>query len=267
MTRALAEKVTGTLVLVPNTLDLGATEVDLRDVLPQAVIRRAATLQHWAAEDARSTRAFLKRVGAIEALARPLQEVSIVELPRPRKGSRESVPAQQWHALLAPALQGHDMGLISEAGLPAVADPGANLVAAAHAEGLAVLPLAGPSSLLLALAASGLNGQSFAFVGYLPQEAATRATRIRDLESLSRRQNQTQLMIETPYRNAALWAALVEALTPTTRLSVSCGLTLPAGFCRTDTVLNWRQVSRENLRHPLLDMPDRMPAVFAFLAG
>ena len=253
----------GKLVLVPNTLDLGAAEVDLRDVLPHAVIRRAATLQHWAAEDARSTRAFLKRVGAIEALARPLQEVLIVELPRPRKGSRENVPAQEWHALLAPALQGHDLGLISEAGLPAVADPGANLVAAAHAAGVPVLPLAGPSSLLLALAASGLNGQSFAFVGYLPQEAAARSTRIRELELLSRRQNQTQLMIETPYRNAALLAALVECLAPATRLSVSCGLTLPGGFCRTDTALSWRQ----NLRQTPLDMPDRMPAVFALLAG
>ncbi len=263
MTDALEEKLAGKLVLVPNTLDLGAAEVDLRDVLPQAVILRAATLLHWVAEDARSTRAFLKRVGAVEALARPLQEVSIVELPRPRKGSRESVPTQEWHSLLAPALQGHDMGLISEAGLPAVADPGANVVAAAHVAGVAVVPLAGPSSLLLALAASGLNGQSFAFVGYLPQEATARGTRIRDMELLSRRQNQTQLMIETPYRNAALWAALVDALAPSTRLSVSCGLTLHGGFCRTDTVLNWRQ----NLRQNPLDMPDRMPAVFALLAG
>ena len=177
----------GTLVLVPNTLDLGAAEVDLREVLPQGVIRRAAALRHWAAEDARSTRSFLKRVGAIEPLAVPLQAMDIRELPRPRKGSREAVPAQEWQTLLAPALQGHDLGLISEAGLPAVADPGSLLVAAAHAAGVPVLPLAGASSLLLALAASGLNGQSFAFVGYLPQESATRAARIRELEVLSRR--------------------------------------------------------------------------------
>ena len=249
----------GSLVLVPNTLDLGATEVDLREVLPHGVIRRAATLQHWVAEDARSTRAFLKRVAAIEPLSWPLQELSILELPRPRKGSRESVPAQDWQALLAPALQGHDLGLISEAGLPAVADPGANLVAAAHAAGVPVLALAGPSSLLLALAASGLNGQSFAFVGYLPQEAAARGTRIRELESLSRRFGQTQLMIETPYRNAALLAALVQALAPTTRLSVSCGLTLQGGWSRTDTASTWRQKPAQ--------MPDRLPAVFALLAG
>ncbi len=101
----------------------------------------------------------------------PLQAIQITELPRPRKGSGEPVPAQTWQALLAPALAGHDVGLISEAGLPAVADPGAALVAAAHALGVPVVPLAGASSLLLALAASGLNGQSFAFVGYLPVDA------------------------------------------------------------------------------------------------
>jgi len=250
---------TGTLLLVPNTLDLGAAEVDLRDVLPQAVIRRAATLQHWVAEDARSTRAFLKRVAAIEPLVAPLQALDIRELPRPRKGSRESVPAQDWQALLQPALQGHDLGLISEAGLPAVADPGSLLVAAAHAAGLRVLPLAGASSLLLALAASGLNGQSFAFVGYLPQEAAARLARIKELEALSRRAMQTQLLIETPYRNATLLAALLDGLSATTTLSVSCGLTLPEGWTRSAPVAAWRKLT--------LQMPDRLPAVFALLAA
>ncbi|ODU96368.1 MAG: ribosomal RNA small subunit methyltransferase I, partial [Rubrivivax sp. SCN 70-15] len=210
----------GRLLLVPNTLDLGAAEVELQDVLPLGVIRQAAALAHWAAEDARSARAFLKRVAAVVPLARPLQETSIRELPRPRKGSREPVPAAEWQALLAPALAGHDLGLISEAGLPAVADPGAALVEAAHAAGVPVLPLAGASSLLLALAASGLNGQSFAFVGYLPQDAAARTARLRELESTSRRLQQTQLIIETPYRNAALLAALLASLAPETRLSV-----------------------------------------------
>ena len=249
----------GTLVLVPNTLDLGAEEVDLQDVLPLAVIRRAAQLQHWAAEDARSTRAFLKRVAAVAPLAAPLQALDIRELPRPRKGSREPVPAQEWQALLAPALQGQDLGLISEAGLPAVADPGSALVAAAHAAGVPVLALPGPSSLLLALAASGLNGQSFAFVGYLPQEPAARLARIRELDSLSRRQAQTQLLIETPYRNAAMLSALLEGLSPATRLTVSCGLTLPQAWSRTETVAQWRAKPTQ--------MPDRLPAVFGLLAG
>lgn len=217
----------GRLLLMPNALDLGTDEVDLRDVLPLGVIRQAAALQHWAVEDARSARAFIKRVGAIEALAVPLQAMHITELPQARKGSKEAVPLAQWQALLQPTAAGHDLALLSEAGLPAVADPGAALVSAAHAAGVVVLPLAGPSSLLLALAASGLNGQSFAFVGYLPQEAAARVARLRELEATSRRLQQTQIIIETPYRNAALFDAFLASLAPTTTVAISCGLTLP----------------------------------------
>ncbi len=247
----------GSLVLVPNTLDLGEPAIGLQEVLPQAVIERIAGLQHWVAEDARSARALIKRAGALVPLARPLQEVQIAELPRPRKGSRETVPAAAWHALLVPALNGHDLGLVSEAGLPAVADPGAALVEAAHAAGVPVLPLAGPSSLLLALAASGLNGQSFAFVGYLPQEPAARTSRLRELEAASRRGAQTQIVIETPYRNAALLAAMLETLAPATRLSVSCGLTLPGAFTHSARVADWRSRPRA--------LPDRVPAVFCLL--
>lgn len=249
----------GTLLLVPNTLDLGADETELREVLPEGVMRRAAALQHWVAEDARSTRAFLKRVGALFPLALPLQAIAITELPRPRKGSHEPVPPAAWQALLQPALQGHDVGLLSEAGLPAVADPGAALVQAAHAAGVPVLPLPGASSLLLALAASGLNGQSFAFVGYLPQEAGARTARLKELEALSRRLQQTQLIIETPYRNAALLAALLAGLQAGTRVGISCGLTLAGGWSRTESVTAWRE------RPPQL--PDRWPAVFSLLAS
>jgi 16S rRNA (cytidine1402-2'-O)-methyltransferase len=248
----------GTLVLMPNTLDLGAESVDLQTVIPLEVIRRAAALRHWAAEDARSARAFLKRVDAVVPLGVALQAIAITELPRPRKGSREAVPAAQWHELLKPALEGHDLGLISEAGLPAIADPGAELVRAAHRAGLTVQALSGPSSLLMALSASGLNGQCFAFVGYLPQDPAARLTRLRELENASRRLNQTQLVIETPYRNAALLQALLAALAPQTLLSVSCGLTLPGGWSRTDVVSAWRAKPQE--------MPDRWPAVFCLLA-
>lgn len=247
----------GRLLLVPNTLDLGTeAEVDLHEVLPQAVIVQAAGLSHWVAENAKSTRAFLKRVDRIVPLAQPLQDIDIRELPRPRKGQADAAP-QDLGPLLAPALAGHDIGLLSEAGLPAIADPGAALVAAAHAQGLVVLPMSGPSSLLLALAASGLNGQSFAFVGYLPVEATERAARIRELDVLSRRQHQTQLAIETPYRNAALLAALLQHLQPSTRLSIACGLTLPGGWCRTLSVRAWRDAV------PVL--PDRLPAVFSWL--
>lgn len=250
----------GTLWLVPAPLDLGAPEAPLQAVLPQAVLDRAAALQHWVVEDAKSARALLKRVGQLVPLAQPLQALQLVELPRPPKGApRGGAPAIDWRALLAPALQGHDLGLLSEAGLPAVADPGSALVAAAHEAGVPVQPLSGPSSLMLALAASGLNGQSFAFVGYLPQDAAARTARIRELEAWSRQQAQTQLAIETPYRNAALLQALLQALQPTTRLSVSVGLTLEGGFTRSAPVSAWR-------RDPPT-LPDRLPAVFAWLAG
>ena len=254
----------GRLVLVPNALDLGTDhEVDLREVLPQAVIARAARLSFWVAENAKTTRALLKRVDRLVPLALPLQQIQIVELPRPLKGAGSRGPAQvapDLKPLLAPAHSGHDLGLLSEAGLPAVADPGALLVAAAHAQGIVVEPLAGSSALLLALAASGLNGQSFAFVGYLPVDAAARAARIRELESLSRRLGQTQIAIETPYRNDALLGALVEHLQPSTRLSVACGLTLPGCRCETRSVQAWRLATGPALG-------GRLPAVFCWLAG
>ncbi len=249
----------GRLILVPNALDLGAPEVGLGDVLPKAVLRTAARLTHWVVEDARSARAFLKRVDALVPLQQAVQALVMTELPRPRKGSREVIASAQWQGLLAPARDGHDIGLLSEAGLPAVADPGAALVMMAHEMQIPVWPLAGASSLMLALAASGLDGQSFAFVGYLPQDALARAQKLRALEQHSRQQRQTQLLIETPYRNAAMLASMLEALAPSTRLSISCGLTLPEGWTRCQTVAVWR------LAPPA--MPDRIPAVFALLAG
>ena len=253
-------RITGRLYLVPNTLDFSApgTPPDLLDVLPLGVVRTAARLTHWVAENAKTTRAFLKRVDAVQALALPLQSLSIIELPRPQKGVAATAPLSL-DALLAPARGGQDIGLISEAGLPAVADPGAALVQCAHALGVEVVALPGPSALLLALAASGLNGQSFAFVGYLPVGQGERGARIRELEALSRRAVQTQLIIETPYRNAALMAALLAHLQPATRVSVSCGLTLANGFNRSDPVAAW------NARPAAL--PADVPVVFSLLAS
>jgi 16S rRNA (cytidine1402-2'-O)-methyltransferase len=249
---------TGRLLLVPNTLDLGAETSDIQEVLPLGVLREAARLTQWVAENAKTTRAFLKRVDAVVPLGQPLQAIAIQELPRPRKGGGSMPPgANEIGALLAPAMAGEDIGLISEAGLPAVADPGAILVDAAHAAGVTVVPLPGPSSLMLALAASGLNGQSFAFVGYLPVDAAERAGKLRELEAASRRLGQTQLLIETPYRNAAMFTALTQALAGTTRLSISCGLTLANGWTRTQTIARWKAAP--------IEMPDRLPAVFGLL--
>lgn len=250
----------GSLYLVPNTLDFGTDFVSERldETLPLSVIRTAARLTHWVAENAKTTRAFLKRVDAVMPLSQPLQAMAIVELPRPQKGAR-TVASADWVSLLAPTTDGHDIGLISEAGLPAVADPGAGLVGAAHAAGIRVIAMPGASSLVLALAASGLNGQSFAFVGYLPVEPSERTARIREVEAISRRHGQTQLIIETPYRNEALLGALAAQLQPATRLSVSCGLTLPDGFTRTDCVQAWRA-------KPSL-LPSDIPVVFSILAA
>ena len=248
----------GTLWLMPNALDFGVAGAmpDLQQALPLGVIEIAARTGHWVVENARSARHFLKRVDAVVALSQSLQSLSIVELPRPRKGSNAPPPGLA--DLLEPARHGHDLALLSEAGLPAVADPGAALVAAAHEEGIRVVALPGPSSILLALAASGLNGQSFAFVGYLPVDATERGARVRELEALSRRNAQSQLMIETPYRNEALLAALLNHLQAATRVSVSCGLTLEGGFTRTDSVVRWKA-------NPIR-LPTDVPVVFSLLA-
>jgi len=250
-------KVSGKLYLVPNALDVaarGKAVPDLQEGLPLGVIRVAARLAHWVAENAKATRAFLKRVGSVVPLAQSLQSISILELPRTGAAN----DGESMHGLLLPARQGHDVGLISEAGLPAVADPGAGLVSAAHAEGIEVIALPGASSLLLALAASGLEGQNFAFVGYLPVDAAARAARIRELEAHSRQTGQTQLVIETPYRNPALLAALLATLAPSTRLAVGCGLTQGQGWNHSAPVAKWKSARRV--------MPADVPATFCFRA-
>jgi 16S rRNA (cytidine1402-2'-O)-methyltransferase len=248
----------GRLLLVPSPLDTGVAPVALDHVLTPHAMHCAARLTHWVVENAKSARALLKRIDVQVPLACPLQELAIVELPRPHKRGSAQRAATDLRPLLRPLLDGHDVGLLSEAGLPAVADPGALLVAAAHDAGIDVLPLAGSSALTLALAASGLNGQSFAFVGYLPVDAQARAARLRELQARSRRERATQLMIETPYRNQALFDTMLAALEPATRVSVSVGLTLPGGWSRTLDVAAWRA-------RPAT-LPADVPAVFALLA-
>lgn len=235
----------GRLFLVPTPLDFGCEPAGpLPDVLPLGTIRAAARITHWVCENAKSTRAFLKRVGEVEALAAPLQQQQLQELPRAVHKKGDHAPDSfDARGLLQPALDGHDMGLVSEAGMPAIADPGSSVVRAAHDLGIAVIPLVGPVSLLLALAASGLNGQNFAFVGYLPQEATARTQRLRELEALALRGGQSQLFIETPYRNAALWQAMLQSLKPGTRVAVASGLTLPNAQCRSATMAQWKEHS------------------------
>jgi 16S rRNA (cytidine1402-2'-O)-methyltransferase len=258
------------LLLVPAPLDFGLdASAPLDEVLPRRTVREAAALQHWVVENAKTARALLKRVDAVTPLAAPLQQLSITELPRPQKGAPKGPPkgppnaaedvAARWDALLAPLRAGHDLGLLSEAGLPAVADPGAALVAAAHRAGFTVQSLPGSSSIVQAVAASGLQGQCFAFHGYAPTDPALRQQRLREWEAQSRKAHQTQLLIETPYRNPALLQALLQALQPSTLLAVSCALTTPQEWTRSATVAQWRQ-------HPS-ELPTDQPAMFSWLAA
>ena len=238
----------GTLYLIPNTLGSHDT---LAAVLPAEVQAIAARCTHFVVENPKVARNFLKAVG----ITTPLQEVSMGEL-------NVNTPDTDIQQLLTPLLAGHDVGLVSDAGCPAVADPGARLVAAAHAAGIAVQPLVGPSSILLALMGSGLNGQKFAFHGYLPIDAAQRQAELKKLESESRASQQTQMFIETPYRNMQLLEALCKTLHPQTKLCVGADLTLPTQYILTQTIAEW-QKSNKNKAWPDLH---KRPTLFLFLA-
>jgi 16S rRNA (cytidine1402-2'-O)-methyltransferase len=247
----------GTLYLIPNTL--GQADADgtrpLDAIIPSNVQALTARIDYFIAENAKTTRAFLKLIAQHHPLAKPLQEIEIAEL-------NVNTNANALPALLQPLLAGRHAGLISEAGVPAVADPGANLVRLAHVQGVCVKPLVGPSSLLLAVMASGLSGQSFAFNGYLPVDAPLRAKRIKELEERSRRDKQTQLFIETPYRNAAFLDAMATNCHPATLICVATDLTLSSEKIRTQTAAKWKSDLQAG------KMPDfnKKPTVFLFLA-
>lgn len=259
MTRGPLSPQTGTLFLVPAPLDFGCdVQAALDSVLPLQTIQTAARLTHWISENAKSTRAYLKRVNELQPLTMPLQQLHIQELPHAVHKKGDHAGEFDARPLLAPALQGFDIGLVSEAGMPAVADPGSSVVRAAHDLGIKVVPLVGPVSLLLALAASGLNGQNFAFVGYLPADADQRKERIRQLESLALKTGQSQLFIETPYRNAAMLQALLQHLQANTRLAVCSGLTLPGGQVVSKPVKDWKK-NQDKAQLP----GNTTPAVFA----
>lgn len=247
----------GTLYLIPNTLGgIGPDNAgDLSLIIPEQVQQLTATLGDFVAENAKTTRAFLKILHVRHPLSRPLQDIQISEL-------NVNTPASELPALLAPLREGRDIGLISEAGVPAVADPGANLVRLAHAEGIPVRPLVGPSSLLLAVMASGLNGQSFAFHGYLPTDAGQRSKKIKMLEERSRNERQTQLFIETPYRNAAMLEALVNTCQGSTLLCVATNLATGSERIITRSAADWKREFSAG------SMPDfhKKPTVFLLLA-
>ncbi|NHR04772.1 SAM-dependent methyltransferase [Chromobacterium haemolyticum] len=232
----------GTLFLIPAPL--GDESIAW---LPEAERAKVLHLTRFVVEAEKTARKHLKALG----VSAPIRELAMSTL-------NEHTPAANVAALLQPLLDGHDLGLISEAGCPAVADPGAQLVALAHERGLRVEPLIGPSSILLALMASGANGQCFAFHGYLPVDAADKAKIVKELELRSRQRNETQVFIETPYRNNALLQQLRDMLAPATRLAVACDLTLPSQTIVSRRVKDWPK-----------DAPDlhKRPAIFIIHAA
>jgi 16S rRNA (cytidine1402-2'-O)-methyltransferase len=231
----------GTLYLVPNTLGDDARSAQLPHAMPIETMRCASQLTHWIVEDAKTARALLKSVDTLAPLACPIQEMQMTEWRGAARNSKYGDKIKP-ETLLEPLLRGIDIGLMSEAGVPGVADPGAELVWAAHRLGAKVKPLIGPSSLLLALMASGLNGQRFAFQGYLPQDGGERTARLKQLESESRKLQQTQLWIETPYRNAAMMASCLQALAPQTHVCLALDLSLPTEEIRSMAISDWKKV-------------------------
>jgi len=215
----------GTLYLVPNLLGVIPPE----RVLPARTIDVARGLTRYVVENAKPARAFLSSLSA----KLPIREIGIEELGTSPSAARCS-------ELLAPARNGVDIGLLSDAGCPGIADPGALIVAQAHRDGIAVVPLVGPCSIVLALMASGMNGQGFAFHGYLPVKADARTAAIEALEAASRRTGHAQIFIETPYRNGALLAALAASCAPSTRLCVAADLTLPTESIVSKSIGEWR---------------------------
>lgn len=232
----------GTLYLVPNLLGAVAPE----RVLPARTIDVARGLAHWVVETPKAARAYLGTL----ALPRPIAELDIRPLDDGRDGALL--------ATLETLRNGTDVGLLSDAGCPGVADPGALLVKAAHDNAIRVVPLVGPSAILLALMASGLDGQHFCFHGYLPVKAEARIDALRALEQQSRAQRRTELFIETPYRNAALLRAACESLAPRTRLCVAADLTLDTEAVDCRSIARWRGDDGQRF--------DRRPAIFLLQA-
>ena len=233
----------GRLHLIP----VGLGQTPAQNWLPPAVQKLAASVDLYIAENAKTARAFLKQIETIHAL----QSITIHTLDA-------RVSPTQLREWLQPLAQGRDIGLVSEAGCPAVADPGAKVVRLAHQQGSQVVPHVGPSSILLGLMASGLDGQRFAFHGYAPVEPAARAKQLKSWENTSKKQQQTQILIETPYRNGAMYDTLLQTLNDTTSLCVARALTTPQEWIMTRRVSQWKTTPKPDLA--------KMPTLFLYLA-
>ncbi len=244
MTNKTADNGLGKLYLIPTLL--GGDDIS---ILPEDTIKTTLQLSHFLVENLRSARRFLVKIG-IKKTGRTIDELAFELVNKKEQRSKSEM-----EALLLPALQGEDIGLLSEAGCPAVADPGAEIVKIAHEMGIVVIPLIGPSSILLALMASGMNGQSFSFHGYLPIEKLERDRAIKKYADFAVRNRQTQLFIETPYRSQALFEAMLKAVKPNLRLCVAVDLTLPTQEITTMKVSEWKVMAKS------VDLHKR-PAIF-----
>jgi 16S rRNA (cytidine1402-2'-O)-methyltransferase len=216
----------GKIYLIPTTLGSD----DWESVIPPKVIEITRSLRHFVVEDIRTARRYLARIKATT----PIDSIEFYTL-------NEHTGTQEVERLLEPLLNEYDVGIISEAGVPVVADPGANLVRLAHSHGIEVIPLTGPSSVILALMASGLNGQNFAFLGYLPVKPDERRRRLRHIEQVSRNEKQTQIFIEAPYRNNQLLRDIIATCSDETHLTVACELTTQHEFVRTKRIGDWKR--------------------------
>ena len=232
----------GTLYLIPVTLG----DDNINQVLPPDVVNIAQNLENFVVESEKSARHFLSTIKT----AKPVRELTLNLM-------NEHTLDKDLSVLLAPLLAGQDVGLMSDAGCPSIADPGAKLVELAHQKGIRVVPFVGPSSILLSLMASGLNGQQFAFLGYLPVDKQARNLKLKEIEKRSQTHKETQIFIETPYRNQHMLEALLSTCQPNTRLCVACDISLESEMIATKTIAVWKKL-------PLPDLHKR-PAVFLLL--
>lgn len=221
----------GKLYLIPCTLsNPGELKVNPNDVLPQTIARCIALLDDYIVENEKTARRFIKSI--LPEKSQPSLRLSVLN---------KHTNIQDHKTMIAPLLEGKHVGIISEAGCPGIADPGAVIVKLAHEKGIQVVPLVGPSSILLALMGSGLNGQSFAFNGYLPIDKNEKKVALRNLEKWSFEKNQAQIFMETPYRNTKFLDDLLQILHPQTLLSIACDITLPTEFIKTKTIQEWKK--------------------------
>jgi 16S rRNA (cytidine1402-2'-O)-methyltransferase len=216
---------TGTLYLLP----VGLGEGDLAAVLPQKNFEIIRTLTYFIAENAKEARAFLKQCA--------YPEISRAQLSLINQHAKQ----EELTSYLSPLLQGQNMGLMSDAGCPGIADPGAEAIRIAHQKGIKVVPLVGPSSIVLSIMASGFNGQNFAFVGYLPIDKLEKAKRIKELENITIKQKQAQFFIETPYRNQPMFEELLKTLQPASKLLVATNITLGDESITVKTIAAWKK--------------------------